>query len=109
MKREKIDWRLEENNLSITKWMDNKVVYFISNMHNPEKSEGVSRKTKDGTEVVIVGNQVNKDYNKHMGYVDRLLQSRINHIHDDCHATVSIITLVNKKIFFIGAQILELF
>ena len=71
MKRGKIDWRLEEHNLSITKWMDNKVVYFISNMHNPEKSEGVSRKTKDGTEVVIGENQVNKDYNKHMSNVDK--------------------------------------
>ena len=40
-------------------------------MHNPEKSECVSRKNKDGTEVVIRGNQVNKDYNKHMGYVDK--------------------------------------
>ena len=71
MKRGEIDWRMEENGLSITKWMDNKVVYFISNMHNPEKSESVSRKNKDGTEVVIGGNQVNKDYNKHMGYVDK--------------------------------------
>ena len=29
MKRGEIDWRMEENGLSITKWMDNEVVYFI--------------------------------------------------------------------------------
>ena len=55
MKRGEIDWRMEENDLSIAKWMDNKVVYFISNMHNPEKSESVSRKNKDRTKVVIGG------------------------------------------------------
>ena len=71
IKRGEIDWRIEENGLSITKWMDNKVAYFISNTHNPEKSESVLRKNKDGTEVVIEGNQVNKDYNKHLGYVDK--------------------------------------
>ena len=71
MKKGEIDWRMVENGLSITKWMDNKVIYFISNMHNPEKSESFSRKNKDGTEVVIGGSQVNNDYNKRMGYVDK--------------------------------------
>ena len=60
MKRGQIDWRMKENGLSTTKWMNNKVVYFMSNMHNPEKSKILSRKNKDGTEVVIGGNQVKK-------------------------------------------------
>ena len=60
MKRGEINWRMKENGLSIIKWMNNKVVYFMSNVHNPEKSESVSRKNKDGTEVVIGGNQVKK-------------------------------------------------
>ena len=62
---------MEENGLSITKWMDNNVAYFVSNMHNSKKSESVSRKNKDGTEIVIGGNQVNKDYSKHMGYLNK--------------------------------------
>ena len=69
MKGGKIDWRMEENGLSITKWMNNKVVYFISNMYNPEKSESVSRTNKDGT--LYWGKSSQKNYNKHMGYVDK--------------------------------------
>ena len=71
MKRGDFDWRMDQNGLSITKWMDNKAVHFISNMHNPHISENTSRKNKDGSEIIIGGNLVNKDYNKHMGYVDK--------------------------------------
>ena len=71
MERGDIDWRMAENGVSITKWMDNKAVYFVSNMHDPSIPETTTRKKKDGTQLIIGGSLVSKDYNKHMGYVDK--------------------------------------
>lgn len=71
MKRGDLDWRMDPSGVSITKWMDNKAVHFISNMHDPSLQENTTRKNKDGTTITVECNQVNKDYNKHMGYVDK--------------------------------------
>lgn len=53
------------------KWMDSKSVRFISNFHSPTDLQFVGRTQKDGSKLQIPSLQLIKDYNKHMGYVDK--------------------------------------
>lgn len=71
MKQGDFDWRMEPTGISVTKWMDNKVVYFISNMHNPSQEQYSNRDQKDGTRLPVGGREVCKDYDKNMGCVDK--------------------------------------
>ncbi|XP_051167624.1 piggyBac transposable element-derived protein 4-like [Leptopilina boulardi] len=52
------------------KWMDKKLVYFLSNYHDPSETTIVNRKQKDGSLLAVNCPVVASDYNKHMGYVD---------------------------------------
>lgn len=49
MKRGDIDWRMNNFGIVAVKWKDNKPVHFLSNCHNPEDKEQISRKQKDGS------------------------------------------------------------
>ena len=71
MKQGDSDWRMEPNGISMTKWMDNKAVYFISNMHNPSEEQQTTRRQKDGTLLPVPGRKISVDYNKNMGFVDK--------------------------------------
>lgn len=71
MKQGDSDWRMEPNGVSVTKWMDNKAVHFISNMHNPLEEKQTTRRQKDGTMRQVPGRKVGSDYNKNMGFVDK--------------------------------------
>ena len=71
MKRGEYDWRMDSSGVSITKWKDNKGVLLVSNMHDPSEESLISRRQKDGSIIVYPGTVVNRDYNKHMGYVDK--------------------------------------
>ena len=64
------DWRMEPTGISVKKWIDNKVVYFISNMHNPLQEQYSNRRQKVKT-LPVGGTKVSKDYNKTMGYVEK--------------------------------------
>ena len=70
MKIGDLDWRIDPSGVSITKWMDNKAVQFVSNIRDPSLQENTTRKNKDRSTITVVCNQVNKDYNKHMCYVE---------------------------------------
>lgn len=71
MKRGDSDWRMTEGGLLYLKWADNRPVLFLSNFHNPEHIDFVSRKQKDGSSHNISCLKLVRDYNKHMGYVDK--------------------------------------
>lgn len=70
MKRGDSDWRVSEEGLFILKWMDKKPILFLSNFHQPDEAT-ISRKKKDGTKEDFPCFTVVKDYNVHMGYVDK--------------------------------------
>ena len=53
------------------KQIDNKKVLFISNLHDPSMVTEETSKNKDGTELKIGESFVTKDYNKHLGYIDK--------------------------------------
>lgn len=58
------------------KWMDKKLVYFLSNYHDPSETTVVNRRQKDGSLQPVNCPVIASDYNKHMGYVnysDRLI------------------------------------
>lgn len=51
--------------------MDQRSVLFGSNYHNPTDLTTIKRKLKDGTKVDFPCAKLVKDYNKHMGHVDK--------------------------------------
>lgn len=53
------------------KWMDNRPVRFLSNFHDPSESTSINRKQKDGSLLPVSCPTLVRDYNKHMGYVDK--------------------------------------
>lgn len=71
MSRGDSDWRISTDEMVCVKWMDNKPVHFLSNFHDPGDTQLISRKQKDGSTKDISCLQLVKDYNKHMGYVDK--------------------------------------
>lgn len=71
MKRGDTDWKLSTDGLAALKWMDRRSVLFLSNHHNPSILGLASRKKKDGSREDIPCPLLVKQYNAHMGYVDR--------------------------------------
>lgn len=65
-------WKADTNGISFMRWKDAKDVHLISSVHDPRMRTSVSRKQKDGTAQNIPCPMAVKDYNKHMGYVDRM-------------------------------------
>ena len=70
MKRGDFDYRSIPGGITVYKWMGTKPVHFIYNYHGVSPST-VDRKTKDGTKVTVTCPSVVRDYNKHMGGVDK--------------------------------------
>lgn len=71
MKKGNFEWRIDSTGISVTKWMDNRAVYFMSNIHNPSHEQQSNRRQKDGSLLPVVGTQVNTDYDKNMYCVDK--------------------------------------
>ena len=71
MKRGEFESRTSYAGVSWLKWKDRKCIQFLSNFHDPSVVSTVSRKEKTGTVCEITCPQLVKDYNKHMGYVDK--------------------------------------
>lgn len=71
MKRGDSNWRVNEDGILALQWMDKKPILFLSNFHNPIDEETVTRKQKDGTKADVKCQTLVKDYNRHMGYVDK--------------------------------------
>ena len=70
MKRGDFDYRSTPYGISVYKWMDSKPVHFISNYHGDTLTT-VERKKYDGSRVTVQCPDVVKDYNEHMGGVDK--------------------------------------
>ena len=67
-----LDWRVSKDGLVFLKWKDRKIVSFLSNYHNPLDICSVPRKEKDGSSKDIPCPNIVRDYNAHMGYVDKM-------------------------------------
>ncbi|XP_046685368.1 piggyBac transposable element-derived protein 4-like [Homalodisca vitripennis] len=52
-------------------WKDKRGIYFLSNYHNPNEVTTVNRKQANGEIVAVPCPILVKDYNAHMGYVDK--------------------------------------
>lgn len=70
LKRGEFDYRSTPSGITVFKWKDSKAVNFISNFHGITTTT-VQRKQKDGTKTTVSCPQVVKDYNAHMGGVDK--------------------------------------
>nr|CAH7754792.1 unnamed protein product [Callosobruchus chinensis] len=71
MNRGDIDFRISTDGLTALKWMDKRSVLFLANYQNPNVIERVPRKSKSGVVEEVTCPRMVKDYNCHMGYVDK--------------------------------------
>lgn len=71
MKRGETCWKVSTDGLVAIKWMDRRSVLLLANFQNPSLLETASRRNKEGVAQDIPCPKIVKDYNKHMGYVDR--------------------------------------
>lgn len=71
MKKGDYEWRSTITGITAMKWVDKKHLHLISNFHNPNELNTITRKEKDGTKKVLTCPQLIKDYNLYMGYVDK--------------------------------------
>lgn len=65
------DSRVSKDGLAFIKWRDRKIVHFLGNHQNPSNEATVIRKQKDGNSQVVACPTMVKEYNQHMGYVDK--------------------------------------
>lgn len=71
MKRGDVDFSTRSDGVSCTKWKDKRAITFLSNHHDAAEMGTIERKEKDGTKIMIQCPLIVKEYNKHMGYVDK--------------------------------------
>lgn len=65
------EFRTSFTGLRWLKWIHKKPVFFLSNYHDPSVITGVNRRQKDGSLKMVSCPLVAKDYNMHMGCVDK--------------------------------------
>lgn len=82
MKRGDFDWRMSDKNILYVKWKDNRSVYFLSNMHDPNDVDTAKRREKNGSLTDIPCPKLVKDYNSHMNFVDKFDQLKGNYFID---------------------------
>ncbi|KAF0690958.1 Uncharacterized protein FWK35_00038029, partial [Aphis craccivora] len=71
------DWEMsDQNDVSIIKWKDKRIVNLLSNFHDPKNVTHVKRKAKDGTVSMIPCPIVLQDYNSNMNCVDKFDQNK---------------------------------
>lgn len=66
------DCRISKDGVTYVKWKDRKAVHFLSNHLEPTEVSQVKRKQKDGSLKNINCPTVVVNYNRHMGYVDKM-------------------------------------
>lgn len=71
MKRSESDWRTSYKGVRWLIWIDKRPVQFLSNFQDPSIITKVNRRQVDGSIISIDCPQIVKDYNAHMGYVDK--------------------------------------
>ncbi|GBN84561.1 hypothetical protein AVEN_114116-1 [Araneus ventricosus] len=65
-----LDYQISDQGISFFKWKDNRSVHFISNYYGNDTCK-VQRRLKDGTKIDVTVPFVVKDYNGHMGGIDK--------------------------------------
>lgn len=70
MKRGDHDFRVSNTDITVAKWKDNKSVHVLSNFHGNEAAK-VTRTQKDVSKKEFECPTMVKDYNEHMGGVDK--------------------------------------
>lgn len=63
-------------NIILFKWMDKKLVFLLSNFHDPNSYQIIRRKGKNGAKEDLQCPELIIDYNKYMGGVDRADQRK---------------------------------
>ena len=67
---------VRSGNLVLHKWMDRKLVFLLSNFHDPTSYDIIQRKERNGGKAGVKCPTSIIDYNKHMGGVDRADQRK---------------------------------
>lgn len=71
------EWQItDEDNISIVKWKDKRIVSLLSNFHDPQNVTQVQRRSKDGSSTMINCPKVLQDYNNNMNCVDKFDQNK---------------------------------
>ncbi|XP_058792081.1 piggyBac transposable element-derived protein 4-like [Phymastichus coffea] len=65
------EYRTSNDGIRYLKWVDKKPIHFLSNFHDPSDLSEVERRQKDGSLKTIACPQMSKDYNAHMGCLDK--------------------------------------
>lgn len=71
IKKYDFEFRTSSDGIGWVKWKDSKMVYALSNFHDSSESFEVSRTQKDGCTKMVNCPTMIKDYNMHMGHVDK--------------------------------------
>ena len=76
--RGEFEW-IASNNLVLYKWMDRRLVFLLSNFHDPNSYDIIRRKEKSGDKVDVKCPKSIIDYNNNMGGVNRADQRKENY------------------------------
>lgn len=77
MKLGEYDWQItDQNNISLVKWKDKRIVSLLSNFHDPQNVTEVPSKSKDGSITMILCPKVLQDYNSNMNCVEKFDQKK---------------------------------
>lgn len=76
MERGDTDWSVSDDSLCCLKWKDKRIVYLLTNFHDPCIEVEVNRKNKDGTVSKVSCPAALQDYNQHMNFVDKFDQRK---------------------------------
>ncbi|XP_022168644.1 piggyBac transposable element-derived protein 4-like [Myzus persicae] len=78
MKLGDYDWQItaDQDNISIVKWKEKRIVSLLSNFHDPQNVTQVQRKSKDGSATMVKCPKVLQDYNNNMNCVDKFDQNK---------------------------------
>lgn len=70
------EYKTSYKGLTWVQWCDKRIVSFLSNFHDPAVTDTVDRKQKDGSSMTMNCPALVKDYNHHMGCVDKADQNK---------------------------------
>ncbi|XP_069995618.1 piggyBac transposable element-derived protein 4 isoform X6 [Penaeus vannamei] len=69
--RGQADWAMDPSGVSCTKWMDDRAVLIVSNMHNPSLITQITHRNNNGSKVKVGVPVVVADYRRHKSYVGK--------------------------------------
>lgn len=81
LKRGECIWK-SDGVVSVTQWRDTRNVHIMSIFHDPTETVQIERKLCNGTKIYITSPKSIKDYNLHIGGVDKFDQKRNAYVSD---------------------------